>query len=349
MSLAIRRACLKRDRQEIVDLLVRNVTCPNQDKLFEWRHLKNPVGEAWVWLLRDQKQKAVAMASVFPRRILVNGRLMQCGHVGTVAVEPAYRSLGPAILLQRTTFGLVDSGEIVFCYDCPPDEQRTATFVRLGMPPSSEIARYAFILRSEEILQRHMGRGFWSKLLAPSANVLLKARRRAAAAECGLQIEEFAGRFGDEFSELDRKVASAGVIRGSRSADLLNWRYRDCPGWNAPDSKVLLVRRAGELVAFLAFWIERSRRRAYISDLFGVQFNTAGRALLAAALEICEREKMFSLHGYCSPGSELRSLFRHLGFRRRERTATVVAYEKGSGLPTLNHGLNWTLTQMDQM
>ena len=349
MSLAVRPASLVADRQEIVDLLIRNVACQNHERLFEWRHLMNPMGEAWVWLLCDIKGKAVATASVFPRRMLVNGKELLGGHVGVVAVEAAYRSLGPAVQLQRTTFALVDSGKIAFCYDCPPDEQRMATFRRLGIPANSEIARYAYILRSEEFLEEHIGKGIRSKLLAGPANLFLNTRR-AVGRQPGLQIEEFTGRFSDEFSDLDRRASSWQVIRGSRSTELLNWRYRECPGWDNPENKVLVARVRGELVAFVAFWIECSRKRAYISDPFGLQLDTVGAALLGAAIESCRRERVFSLHGYCTSHSELSALFRKAGFRRREKTATVVAYEKPNGAArTSNHGLNWTFTQMDQM
>jgi len=358
MSLTLRRASLIDDHQEIVDLLVRNVTCPpcagpgvdpNQQELFDWRHVLNPAGEAWVWLLCDQKKPAIATVSVFPRRMLVDGKMTTCGHVGVVAVDASYRSLGPAVQLQRTTFGLVDSGALAFCYDCPPDDQRMTTFHRLGMPPNSEIGRYGFLFRSNEFLEEHLGSGILSELLAAPANWFLGSRK-AARNEPGLHIEEFTERFGDEFTELNRRVPSRGVIRGSRSADLLNWRYRECPAWDTPDAKVLVARRAGEPCGFLAFWIERNRRRAYISDLFGLQLNTVGAALLDAAMEVCQREKMFSLHGYCSTGSELKPLFARLGFRWRERAARVVAYESRCVTRSLlNHGLNWTFTQTDQM
>jgi hypothetical protein len=223
-----------------------------------------------------------------------------------------------------------------------------ATFVRLGMPPSCEIHRYAFLFRSDEFLEAHLGKGISTKLLAVAANLFVGSRATVAPLP-GVQVDELRGLFGDDFSELDKRVPSAGVIRASRSVQLLNWRYRECPGWESPDYKVLVARRAGEPLAFLAFWIERELGRAQISDLFGLELNSVGPALLDAVIEICQREGLFSLQGYCSSDSELKPLFTNAGFRRRATFARVVAYEGSSvSAAILNHGLNWRFTHIDQ-
>ena len=110
---------------------------------------------------------------------------------------------------------------------------------------------------------------------------------------------------------------------------------------------MLQARRAGGLLGFLT--LRQYGGRAYILDLFGIQLNATGPALLEAAIEVSRRKNAYSLHGFCPGHSELEPLFRALRFRRRDRDARVVAYEKSGGRPgqVLNHGLRWNFSHLD--
>jgi hypothetical protein len=221
-----------------------------------------------------------------------------------------------------------------------------STFVRLGMAPDCEIIRYALLLRTDEFLQKRLGKGLWTKPLAMMANVFI-GRRGSRRSFQGLEISEFAVPFGEEFSQLDTVVPGSGVIRASRSAELLNWRYRENPGTDT--TYTLVVRRSGELLAFLALWI-CSDGSASIVDLFGLELAKTGPALIEAAIEVCRERKLAGVYGFCSNESELKTLFREAGFRPRERLARVVAYENPSGSHhVLNHGLRWTFSHVEEM
>ncbi len=356
MNLAIRRASLTDDRQEMVELLNQNFGL-GQEMRFAWRHEGNPAGPGWSWVLYDRGLNAsVGMTSVFPRRVYVGGRSVLCGQVGEFSVAPTHRSLGPALLLQRATFEPVDSGGISFCYDCPPHDRGMSTFKRLGMLPSCVVVRHAIPFRSDAYLEKRLGNGAWTKPVVAATNVLLRTRK-AAPRISGLQISRFDERFGEEFSELDRQVASAGVIRNIRSAEDLNWRYREnpqarnrLPNGNQGGHRVLVARRAGELVAFLVLFLDMDGV-ALIADLFGRQLSEAGAALLGAAIEVCRQENCLTLQGFCSAENELSQLFRNAGFHPRETAARVVAYERPNNRTgkLLNSGVHWAFSQVEMM
>jgi len=256
----------------------------------------------------------------------IDGKLVLCGQVAEFAVDEAYRSLGPAMMLQRASFEPVDSEEVALCYDCPPHDRGMSTFIRLAMRPSCELTRYAVLLRSDEVVAKKLGQGAWTKPLIAGANLLLSTRR-VNHSKSSLEICSLKGRFGDEFTELDRLVPSSGIIRSSRSAELLNWRYCDRFESNVD---VLIARSKGDLVAFLACAVDPDGRAA-ILDLFGRSLEDAGLPLLGAAIELCRRKSAFCLEGYCSEASELKAVFKAAGFRARERAARVVAYAKPGG------------------
>jgi hypothetical protein len=343
MNIALRPASLIDDREQMLELLERNF--PGLTTNFRLRHEGNPAGPGWSWVLYDRQSGAIgAMTSVFPRRMYLDGRPILCGQVGEFVVDVTYRSLGPAVMLQRATFQPVDSGELTLCYDCPPHDRGMATFVRLGMRPSCDVTRYALPLRSDEVFEKRLGKGAWTKPLIASANLLLSLRKRNHR-NAGLEISRFDGIFGDEFSELDKKVSSSGTLRANRSADLLNWRYHKNPELRI---EMLVARRKGELLAFLACGVFNDNR-AVVYDLFGLELQEVGLALLYAAIEMCRRENVVCLQGYCSDTSALKPLFEAAGFRARERAARVVAYTRSEDQAGrfLNSSLPWRLGQAE--
>lgn len=326
-SLAVRPASLPEEREELIAILERNTPGFPWRAHFKWRHDENPAGPGWSWVVWDRQSGAIrAMASLFPRPMFCNGKRVLCGQVGEFAVDSAYRSLGPAVMLQRATFQPVDSGALTLCYDCPPHDQGMSTFVRLGLHANCEVTRYAFPLRSDEAVEKRMGKAAWTKPFIVGANLMLSIRRSHHAVS-GLEIQLLESSFGEEFSRLDETVPSSGMIRSSRSAELLRWRYRERP---EEDVRVLVARRNGELLAFLAFIIYPNER-ATILDLFGRELNEIGLALLDAALDECRRKDVVCLEGYSSDTSGLKAIFRAAGFSARERAARVIAYSKPNG------------------
>jgi hypothetical protein len=339
MDLTLRPASLSDDGQELAELLERNIPGLAKEHAY-WRHESNPAGPGWSWVISDSKSGTIAaMVSVLPRHAHVNGRLVTCGVVGDFVVDAAIRSLGPAVTLQRATFGPVNSGALAFCYDAVPHDRGMSTFMRLGMSPSCEVIRHACPLRSDEYLGKRLGRGAWTKPVFAVTNLAL--RMRVGRPAIGLEILELGDRFGDEFSDLDRQVSSSGVIRSSRSAADLTWRYRSTPG---SSFRVLVARRVGELWGFLAFRVLENR--ASIMDLFGMHLSDVGSDLLGALIDVGRREGLACLEGYLSEDACLNSVFARAGFRPRERAARIVAYTKPAS-SILNSGARWSFGGCD--
>ena len=340
MTPALRQASLSEDREELISVLERHFPAFHMRPHFTWRHEGNPAGPGWSWVIYDRNTGAIgAMTSLFPRPMLVDGKRVLCGQVGEFAVDATYRSLGPAVMLQRATFRPVDDGELAFCYDCPPHDRGMSTFLRLGMQSNCELTRYALPLRSDQVLEKKLGNGAWTKPIVASANLLLKFKKRTHR-ETGIEIKKLNGQFDEEFSQLDQTVSSTGTIRSSRSAEFLNWRYRQR---RDVDIEVLVACRGGEVLAFLACIIY-PERRACVCDLFGRDLQDAGLVLLDATVDLCRQRNVFCLEGYCSKANQTKLLFESAGFRPRERAARVVAYGKTveiSGI--LNSGSAWTI------
>jgi hypothetical protein len=353
MSIAIRQASLADEEEQLIEVLDRNLPERPNRKIQKRRHA-NPLGPGWSWVANPRcSDMIVAVASVVPRWFQVDGRKVVCGQVIEFAVEAPYRSLGPAVLLQRATFEPADSGEVAFCYDCPPHDRGMSTFVRLGMRSSCEVVRYALLLRSDEFLGKRLGEGAWTRPLVATANAVLQLRRLGHS-KAGVEICLHGAPFDEEFSHLDSVTTNPGTVRSSRAAEELNWRYsEDLPAptgssmANLGKYRVFVARRAGELLAF-AILFTQENGMAWIADLFGQNITDSGGALLDAVVDFCRRKKLIRLDALCSADSTVRSLLEQAGFRARERAYRVVAYENGSRTGRLLHSdLRWTFTNFE--
>src|SRR5438552_13434479 len=133
MDLAILPVNHETESQELVGFLMRVNPSLSHETRFDWLYRHPPGGNPRSWFLIDRKTgSAVGAASVFPRFLMVGHRLLRCGQVGDFAVDAAYRTLGPALMLQRATLEPVKNGELDVCYDCPPHALGMSTFLRLG-------------------------------------------------------------------------------------------------------------------------------------------------------------------------------------------------------------------------
>src|SRR5258706_11306454 len=116
MALAIAEIGLEENRQRILAALGSFLAAADE-KRFEWLYIENPHGPARTWVAIDEsKDSVVGIASAFPRRLLVKGQAV-AGHVlGDFGVDPQYRTLGPAVQLQKACLAAFQGGP---AYDFP--------------------------------------------------------------------------------------------------------------------------------------------------------------------------------------------------------------------------------------
>lgn len=347
MAVTVRAVDIDTEHEELLAVLQRNLTDLPHARRFKWLYRDNPLGPAWAWFACDRATGAVVgVAAVFRRAMWVGRRVAVCGQVGDFAIDSSHRSLGPAVMLQRATFEPVDRGSLTFCYDCPPHARGMSTFRRIGMSANASLARHAKLLRVNRKIEGRLGEGPVARALAPVGNALLWLREGDVPRPSGLEITRHAGRFGEEFSELDPQVRARDTIRGRRSAEDLNWRYRDNP---LHDYGVLAARRRGELIGFLILSV--GGRDATVVDLFGDFHPGDALGLLDAAADEARAAGAETLHATVSDGSLLVAELQRAGFSRRKAGPHAVAYTApgSEDRAQLDRPLTWDLTHYDIM
>lgn len=345
MTVSARVVDLSVEQEELLAVLERNLADLPHARRFKWMYHGNPLGPAWSWFAWDtEARRVVGVASVFRRAVWLGSRAVLCGQVGDFAIDASHRSLGPAVMLQRATFEPVDRGTLVFCYDCPPHERGMSTFRRLGMRPTTTMRRHARLLRTDRQLARRLG-GPVAAGLAPLGNALL---RLSSLGRGGgpLEVAGHAGRFGEEFSALDQRVGGGAGIRGRRSAEDLNWRYRDDP---LHDYQAMTARRRGELAGFAV--LSGAGPDAFLVDLFGALSVDELVTLLDAVADHARAAGAETLHAAACDGGPLTPAFARSGFRLRDQGPLVVAYARSGSeaRKQLDRPADWNLTHSDVM
>lgn len=345
MPIKVRQANLDLEQEELLDILQRNLEEVSHARRFSWLYCNNPAGNAWSWFAYESEtRKPVGVVSVFPRVMWLGEEIKLCGQVGDFAVDRNYRSLGPALMLQRATFELVDQEILALCYDCPPHDLGMSTFRRIGMEANCQMYRYARLLKTDRQLMKYLGQGRLAASIAALGNFLLDlwtSRRRKVT---GLEISLHTDRFQDEFSLLDQQVGGSDTIRSRRTAEDLNWRYRENP---LQEYQILTARQNGELVAFVIFSI--SDQDVYIMDLFGFMFPDAGLQLLEAIVEHLKKEPAQTLQAFISDKNNLSDVLQKVHFRYRSKEESVVAYATpGTEIYAwLDRRPNWSFVHAD--
>jgi hypothetical protein len=341
MAIRIRPVDLDREQEELLGVLERNLPALPHARRFKWIYRDCHLGPAWSWLLWDsESREPVGVASLFRRAIWRADKVEMCGQVGDFAIDPSHRSLGPALMLQRATFGPVDSGQLALCYDCPPNARGMSTFSRLRMTSSATMRRHTRLLRTDRQIAKYLGRGPASGAAARLGNAVIRLASRGRRRSVGVEIALHPGRFDEEFSVLDRHVGGGDVVRGRRAAEDLNWRYREDP---LQDYRVLTARRSGELVGFLV--VTTVRHDLVVVDLFGTLSSDEAADLLDAAARLGRVDGLEALHSFVSVDHPLAAPLGTAGFRARECGPYVVAYA-GQGS---EGGSPWQLTYSDVM
>lgn len=299
---------------------------------FDWLYLKNPDGTPRVWMLKDDAG-FVGVAAAVPRFIQASGRRILACVLADFCVSPKYRSIGPALQLQRACLQVVEEGWAQFAFDFPSSAMM-AVYGRLGVKNGIPLVRWAKPLRADPIVQERMGLGLASTMVSNIVNAALLLREQARRPSKSNSIAEYCGRFTEEFADLANGFLSGNDSWGvDRNADYLNWRYLQHP---TKRYRVWTARRRERLEAFA---IVTGDTQGVIADLFTSGNDESLNALLYGLAESYRTFGHASLSLPLAAKNRLESHLFRRGFRQREECPVVIyGNPPVSGLPWFAEG-----------
>src|SRR5256885_9566209 len=99
---------------------------------YEWLYLANPHGRALTWLVIEQATgEAVGCTSIFPRKVIVDGRERTGSIGGDCYIDPRARRQGLATALHRLSLTQMREHGVDFMYG-PPNPNNFAALVKAG-------------------------------------------------------------------------------------------------------------------------------------------------------------------------------------------------------------------------
>ena len=224
---------------------------------FHWFYCGAPWGPGIVVLLSPAgSARCIGVAGIGTRRLVVDGRSTTAGLLADFAVLPGYRSLMPAMVLQKAA-RRIGLERYAWVYGMP-NPKAVPVFKRLGYALLAQLWRHARVVRHAPYLARRMPEPL-ARLggAVLDAATLLTTRVRLRLAGHGKIVWLDAP--DARFDALWTRVAAQYRCIAVRDADFLRWRFLMQPGAacrfftiERPDDSVLLAyavcERQGEVL-----------------------------------------------------------------------------------------------------
>jgi GNAT superfamily N-acetyltransferase len=324
MSLQIRPADIDIDRARLMSLFRQNLAPEFDDRRFNWLYRNAPAGPARALVASEGIEGAiVGAAAVFPRQMYCDGEMKLGCVLGDFCVDQNYRSLGPAVLLQRAC--LEEAGRFEFFYDFPSPTMM-AVYKRLRIDQTALLTRWAKPLRIERKVTALTKTKALAKGIGVIANPILARRgRKSGKQTCMLALHQ--GECGEEFRALDSQLSYQPGLRTVRSPAYLNWRYLQHPQVRY---EILVARRSDVLIGYGVF--AQDSEDGIIADLCSVEEPGIISQLLAGVVELLRQRGAYTVSLNAGDAHPWNFLFERAGFRRREHSPAVFCPSHKSGM-----------------
>jgi len=319
MAIYVREANLTNDQGILMELARAYLNGDSDESRFRWLYQENPFGPARAWLACENRDEVIGMAAVFPRRMYRGGVVVTGCVLGDLCISTKYRSVGPALQLQRACLTCARSEEFAVAYDFPSTTM-TRVYEHLRILPMGKSVRLVKTLRIDNKIKRIFPVPLLSRPLAAAGNFALAVSDHKPPDRTGLDLRLEDAPCSSQYSELAEQVGSSLGICTVRNAEYLNWRYRRHPRLKY---EFLAARRHNELLAYCTF--TTADGNATIAELFGSMDSQVVNSLLQELVELLRTRGVTTVSMPVLSGDPRIGLLRKLGFWARE-TVPVMGF-----------------------
>lgn len=311
------------DRKILIDTLYRLLNTPRDTRRFDWLYSDCPYAQSRAWLVAEERGNSiVGAAAAFPRAFHLGGEKVSVWVLGDFCLDPQYRSLGPALQLQRACLSVLETDGAAFCYDFP-SASMVAVYKRLGYDVTGKMLRLAKPLRVDRKVKGVITNPVAQQVAVAVGNRLLKIASPKTCADESLEVAAHAEDCGAEFTALAEEQSGKFGFCLHRSAEYLNWRYVNNP---LARHEIITARRAGHLVGYVV-WTQAGED-ASIVDLFGEEDAGMVRRLVAEITILAHKRGAVTLSVSLNESHRWRSLFGEMRFRVRDSAPIVIITSK---------------------
>lgn len=343
MANLVRRAEIEKERASLTAFLSKYLSPDADDVRYPWLYCKNPEGMALAWVAYDSETHQITgVAAAFPRQICRQGVAIRGYVLGDFCIHPDFRSLGPALALQRTCLEDLSSGGPGLALDFPSPSM-LAIYKRLRIETREAMIRFAKPLRTNRQIKRRIPLEGTARAISAAANAGLRLLDVGLKSESAWTIGEHTAPCGEEFTSAAQKWSSRVGVCIARSAEYMNWRFLQHPQRR---SHLLTARKDGKLRGFLIYHHEGED--ATIVDLLAEE-EAVCRALIVETIAIARRLRVNTLSAPLLSSHTGRTTFEGCGFRPRESSPVILLNLPWSAnQPNSQSADQWYITQGDR-
>lgn len=316
---------VRRDRDDVMTIWHGNLgTGERFGAKYDWFYLSCPWGDPELQLLRHEPTRQyVGAATIGPRRMLWQGREIRAGVLVDLVVNAQHRSLGPALMLQRSVLErAMHSFDMVYGF---PNPRALPVVRRAGYTRLADMERWSRVLRHAPYLERLMPRA-----LARPLGALLDAFDRGADVFRrlwrGRLAVEWRDRFDSRMQALWERSRPGDGLVSVRDAAALRWRFEQV-AFNRARYLLVGAQEGGPIDAWFA--CQREGSTLHVRDFWsadaprGAPLDAIDALVRAARCEGCRVVSM----QYAGP-REAFAPWRAAGFVAREQRPIVGAWRE---------------------
>ena len=319
MNYSVTRTDLGKEKNDIVLLWGRNFPDLPQER-YDWIYQKNPCGKALSWAARETGSGSlIGSASLFPRKMNLNGKTVTVGIAGDFAVNQEHRGSNVAIKLQRAVAASMTENDFGLIYGISNRKsepvQRRVGYVSLG-----KMDRWAKPLKTAKYFKASP----FHELVSRPLDFIMKnlsKETRCRTAE-GYTVQNLDS-FDQRFDQLWKRASRQFKIVGERSRDYLNWRYGESP--HRRYHIFSLIREDNqELCGYVVYYLQNDA--GFIVDISFLDFGSGLDGLLSEFilyLRGLNVESISILLFGCRPLAEK---LRSFGFVLRGEESRILVY-----------------------
>jgi hypothetical protein len=350
----VRKACLERDRQEILSVWDRNKVNTHDPALhLDWAYKNNPAGQGPIFLLvHAPSQETVGSAGLILRRMKIGDSVRLVGRAAGFAVDKAHRSLGPAILLQKAVLDNMGQSNISLAYTLAPSKAspvfKRLDFSNLGIIKCRRkiISASSFVDNRFQFLPR-VARKSLSSLIELCIQMVSKETWNQMNTAKMIRVQSLDNRFDDLWS----RAASNYSFTTERSSTFLQWRFSNNPKQRDFVCDALCTDK-GTLRGYAIYYLDKDRF-AHVIDLFAEDQGVTTIKLLQALAHRWRADGVASVLISAFGSERFFDILDNVRLSKQRAPAPQVPYElfvsKISNLDsrTTPIELNWGFTMAD--
>ena len=283
---------LVEDREDILRLwqYLPTANPPGQRKLRDF-YEQGPAGPGRVLFLEHiEDNQRIGVVCLRRRQFLHNGNIVNGVVFGDFAIEPAHRSLGPALLFQKTFLELAwEEYDLVYGF---PNDSSGSVRVFGGHKLNGEVVAYKLPLDPGATLARKLG--LPRVLAGPVASLINLLGRPLMQWRLGSFVRQSVPvDVDDQFlDDVWASVRGRGDALGVRDAVTVRWRLEEVP--EEPFSLFGVTDQQGQPAAWLAFSVNSADRTVRIVDYLAVS-PAALQCAIAGLAQLHRRARVVSI------------------------------------------------------